>query len=46
MRLPEEVRGLSLRLLVSGRTAAVTKSGGWCRFELPTLLDHEVAVIE
>jgi hypothetical protein len=46
MKLPEEVRGINLRLLVSGGTAAVTKSSGWCRFELPTILDHEVAVIE
>jgi hypothetical protein len=46
MRLPEGVRGVNLRLLVSGRTAAVTKSRDWCRFELPTLLDHEVAVLE
>jgi hypothetical protein len=46
VRLPEGVRAQSLRLLVSGQTAALTTNGGWCRFELPALIDHEVAIVE
>jgi len=45
VRLPEDVRGKSLRLLVSGRKVSVTRSKGWCHFELGSLLDHEVAVV-
>jgi hypothetical protein len=46
VRLPEGVRAESLHLLVSGRPAAITTNGGWSRFMLPVLLDHEVAVID
>jgi hypothetical protein len=45
VRLPEDVRGATLRLLVSGQTATATVIDGWCRFELKSLLDHEVVVI-
>jgi hypothetical protein len=45
VRLPAEVAGTSLRLLVSGRPTPVTAEGGWARFEVAALLDHEVAVI-
>jgi hypothetical protein len=46
VRLPEDVRGATLRLLVSGQTATATAIDGWCRFELKSLLDHEVVVVE
>ena len=46
VRLPAGVRGTGLRLLVSGRTLALSPQGGWSRFELPSVLDHEVAVID
>ena len=46
VKLPEEVRGEHLRLLVSGRPVELSTTGGWSRFELPALFDHEVAVIE
>jgi hypothetical protein len=45
VRLPDDVRGKNLRLLVSGRKVSVTGAKGWCRFELDSLLDHEVAVV-
>jgi hypothetical protein len=46
VRLPPDVGGRSLRFLVSNRAAALDAAGGWGRFELPSLLDHELAVIE
>ena len=46
LRLPSGVPGRSLRLLVSGRAAPVVTQAGWSRFEVPSVLDHEVVVIE
>jgi hypothetical protein len=46
VRLPEGVSGAKLTLLVSGRSVPVAAAAGWSRFELPSLLDHEVAVVE
>jgi hypothetical protein len=40
------MRGECRRLLVSGRPAELATSGGWNRFKLPALLDHEVVVTE
>jgi hypothetical protein len=45
VRLPPGLRGGSLRLLVSGQAPTFTTADGWVRFELPSLLDQEVAVI-
>jgi hypothetical protein len=45
-QLPEDVRGKSVRLLVSQQKPALRVEGGWAVFELKSLLDHEVAVIE
>ena len=45
LRLPEDVRGRDVRLLVSGRTPAVEVRDGWASFQLDSILDHEVAVI-
>jgi len=46
VRLPAGLRGRNLRLLVSGQKPALTTAGGWTRFELNSILDQEVAVIE
>jgi len=46
VRLPPDVSGRALRLLVSGRTPAREVRDGWARFALESILDHEVAVIE
>jgi Hypothetical glycosyl hydrolase 6 len=46
VRLPEDVRGRDVRLLVSGRTPALAIRDGWAGFQLDSILDHEVAVIE
>jgi hypothetical protein len=45
VKLPPDVRGKTLRLLVSGQKATVTSANGWSRFEAKSVLDHEVAVI-
>jgi hypothetical protein len=36
----------SCRLLVSGKNVPLRWDRGWARFQLPTLEEHEVAVIE
>jgi hypothetical protein len=46
VRLPEDVRGRRLRLLVSKETPSLEIEAGWARFTLRSVLDHEVAVIE
>lgn len=45
VRLAEGVKGESVRLLVSEAKVAGAVRGGWCRFEVDSILDHEVAVI-
>jgi hypothetical protein len=45
VRVPADVRGSRLQLLVSQRSAKPVVKDGWVHFELPTILDHEVAVI-
>jgi len=46
VRLPDGVSGKTLRLLASDAKPALTLANGWASFELPSILDHEVAVIE
>jgi len=46
VRLPDGVRGERLRLSVSGKTVKLTRQSQWARFEVPAILDHEVAVLE
>ncbi len=46
IRLPQDVRGSRVQLLVSQRRPAVQVQNGWAAFELQSVLDHEVAVIE
>jgi hypothetical protein len=45
VRLPSDLKGGSLRLLVSGQSPALTVADGWARFELSSILDQELAVI-
>jgi hypothetical protein len=45
VRLPNDIAGNRLHLLVSRRSIAHTRKNGWVQFELPALLDHEVVVI-
>jgi hypothetical protein len=46
VRLPEGVRGRGVKMLVSGKTVSATVANGWARVEIPSVLDHEVLVIE
>ena len=45
VKLAQDMPAKGLRLLVSGKTARVTRSGGWCSFTVDSVLDHEVAVL-
>ena len=45
IKLPEGIRGRNLRLLVSGGTGLAATGKGWSRFEIKSILDHEVAVL-
>ena len=45
VRLPEDVRGKSLRLLVSDQKRSAKVAEGWCNFQINSVLDHEVAVL-
>jgi hypothetical protein len=46
LKLPEGVRGDRIRLLVSDRRTTVKRENGWARFELASVVDHEVMVID
>jgi len=46
VRLPEAIAGNHARMTVSGGAVAMQRQSGWARFELKTLLDHEMVVIE
>ena len=46
VKLPEGVSGRRLLLAVSGETAPVSRQGGWAQFEVKSILDHEIAVLE
>jgi hypothetical protein len=45
VRAPAGALGGRVRLLVAGATVPATLGGGWVRFELPAVLDHEVVLI-
>jgi hypothetical protein len=45
VKLPDGVHGRQLQLLVSRRSTKTSVKQGWAHFDLPTILDHEVAVI-
>ena len=46
VRLPAGVRGRSVRMLVAGKSATPVLASGWARVMIPSVLDHEVLVIE
>jgi hypothetical protein len=46
VRLPAGVRGRSVRMLVGGRSVTPVLAGGWARITIPSVLDHEVLIIE
>jgi hypothetical protein len=46
VRLPDGVRGQRARLLVAGGAATPKLAGGWASFEIQSVLDHEVVVLE
>ena len=47
VKLPEGVSGKRLQSLVSGVTATpVSRHGEWGQFEIKSILDHEVIVLE
>jgi hypothetical protein len=45
VRIPEGITGNDVSLLVSGKKLMATVNEGWSRFEINTVLDHEVAVV-
>lgn len=46
VKLPEGVPGRTVRLTVSGDSPAPTRRDGWVRFQVTSISDHEVAVLE
>jgi hypothetical protein len=45
MKLPEDVRGTKLRLLVSSQSGRIASRAGWTTFTINSIRDHEVAII-
>jgi len=45
VRLPAAVRGNHIQFLVSNHSTKAAAKNGWLHFVVPTILDHEVAVI-
>jgi len=45
VKLEKGVSGKNLKLLVSGQVIPARATDGWCRFEVQSISDHEVAVI-
>ena len=46
VRLPDGVRGRAVRMLVTGKSATPVVSDRWARVVIPSVLDHEVLIIE
>jgi hypothetical protein len=46
VKLPEGVRGQRLRLTVSGASIAPVRRNDWVQFEVKSISDHEVVVLE
>jgi len=46
VKLPDGVAGKKARLLVSGAKAPASVRNGWSRFEVKSVLDHEVILIQ
>jgi hypothetical protein len=45
VKLPDDIPGVNLRLLVSGQPVSGKAEKGWVQFGIGTVLDHEVIVI-
>ncbi|HEX8038973.1 MAG TPA: beta-galactosidase [Chryseosolibacter sp.] len=45
VKLAKDVKGKSLKLLVSNVKPVAMVKDGWCLFEVPSILEHEVVVI-
>jgi hypothetical protein len=45
VKLPPGVRGKRVRFLASGRAVTAGITAGWTRFEVKSIMDHEVVVI-
>jgi hypothetical protein len=46
VHLPNDVRGHRLQFLVAKRAAKASLRNGWAHFDVPTVLDHEVVVMD
>jgi hypothetical protein len=46
VKIPEDVRGRSVQCLVANAKPSVATKQDWAIFELKSILDHEVAVIQ
>src|SRR5690625_4838148 len=45
IKIPNDVLGNTVRLLVSDQSISSKIESGWCSFEIDSVLDHEVVVI-
>jgi len=45
-RLPQGTRPKALKQLVSGENGTAAVENGWAKFEVKSVLDHEVVAIE
>lgn len=45
VKLPGDLRGRNVKLLVAGRKISARVKNGWSDFEIGSILDHEVAVV-
>ena len=45
VKLPADVHGKRLRFLASGKAVTAGSTAGWKRFEVKSIMDHEVVVI-
>jgi hypothetical protein len=46
IRMPQRIEPKVLKMLVCGQDQAATAEDGWVRFEVKSILDHEVIVLE
>ena len=46
IRMPQGVQPKVMKTLVSQEQRTIAAEGGWVRFELKSVLDHEVVVLE
>ena len=46
IKLPSDVRGRMVRLLVSGHRTSAHRQQGWAGFDLQSVVDHELVLIE